>query len=180
MISYSCVMATAGQDHLNIVVFLQNNSLYYRVHDLVERVCQAGNHLTIFSEQMVPIMEYPIETSISTPYLKPEEYLQRTIPEADALLLLTSDNFCHNIPSQVRCVMNHQHVNQSYYSWNTDGITCLLIGGSVHSRKVAINLRHLLDHSDYPFVGRVLPDPCSLGRCYDVDPSCETEEPFVL
>ncbi|XP_020897312.1 uncharacterized protein LOC110236160 isoform X2 [Exaiptasia diaphana] len=170
-------------DRLKLVIFLDNNNLYCRTQDLLERICQNGNRLTLFGQQLLPLFEYPEsqESNVSTSsYLKSEEYLKETIPAADALILLTSEDTNHCILPQVQCFMNRQPKNHSYYSWTAYGFKCLLIGGSVHSRQAAISLRHLLDDSDYPFVGRVLPDPCSFEEFYDIDPSCETEEPFPL
>ncbi|RMX51647.1 hypothetical protein pdam_00021483, partial [Pocillopora damicornis] len=66
------------------------------------------------------------------------------------------------------------------FTWRPYGVQCVLLGGSVHSRKVAMRLRVLLEGSDYPYMSGVLPRRCSWTQMYAVDPSLETPGPCVL
>ena len=58
--------------------------------------------------------------------------------------------------------------------------TCSLLGGMVHDRQVAIQIRWLLEESQNLIVGRILPLPWYFDLLYSVDPMLETAEPCVL
>lgn len=103
--------------------------------------------------------------------------LEKKVKDADALLLVT-DKPSFEIPSSLKSVQHHFTGNS--YVWRPYGINCALIGGSVHSRKVAMRLRVLLEGSDFPYMAGVLPRRCSWTEMYAVDPSLETPGPCVL
>lgn len=103
--------------------------------------------------------------------------LERKVAEADAFLLVT-DRPGFQIPSSLATV-KHRFTGNNF-TWRPYGVQCVLLGGSVHSRKVAMRLRVLLEGSDYPYMSGVLPRRCSWTEMYAVDPSLETPGPCVL
>lgn len=103
--------------------------------------------------------------------------LERKVKEADAFLLVT-DKTGFEIPPSLVTVKHYFKGNN--FTWRPYGVQCVLLGGSVHSRKVAMRLRVLLEGSDYPYMTGVLPRRCSWTEMYAVDPSLETPGPCVL
>ena len=125
--------------------------------------------------KVIPVFEEPF-----TPHFihqDPEEAMERKVREADAILLLT-DRQVYGVPQYLDAV--RKYFNGQVFSWNSYGVRCVLLGGSVHKRKVAMQLRLLLEDSHYLLVGRVLPLPCYFEKLYTVDPIVETEGPCVL
>ena len=108
---------------------------------------------------------------------EPLKVLERKVAEADAFLLVT-DRSGFQIPSSLATV-KHRFTGNNF-TWRPYGVQCVLLGGSVHSRKVAMRLRVLLEGSDYPYMSGVLPRRCSWTEMYAVDPSLETPGPCVL
>lgn len=104
--------------------------------------------------------------------------MERHVREADAILLLT-DRPLFGVPQYLDSVQKYL-MNGQLFSWNLYGVRCVLLGGSVQKRKVAMQLRHLLEDSHNLLVGRVLPLPCYLKKLYTVDQTVETEGPCVL
>lgn len=110
-------------------------------------------------------------------YEEPLKVLERKVAEADAFLLVT-DKPGFQIPPSLATVKHH--FTGSNFTWRPYGVQCVLLGGSVHSRRVAMRLRVLLEGSDYPYMSGVLPRRCSWTEMYAVDPSLETPGPCVL
>lgn len=108
---------------------------------------------------------------------EPLKLLERKVNEADAFLLVT-DKTGFEIPPSLVTVKHHFTGNN--FTWRPYGVQCVLLGGSVHSRKVAMRLRVFLEGSDYPYMAGVLPQRCSWTDMYAVDPSLETPGPCVL
>ena len=108
---------------------------------------------------------------------QPLKTLEKKVSEADALLLVT-DKPGFEIPLALQPVKHH--LTGKSYVWRPYGINCTLIGGSVHSRQVAMRLHSLLEGSDFPYMAGVLPSTCSWTEKYAIDPSLETPGPCVL
>ena len=108
---------------------------------------------------------------------KPEDMLRDKICEADAVILIT-DYHVYEVPENLKCVV--EHLDGHIYSWISYGLTCSLLGGMVHDRQVAIQIRWLLENSQNLIVGRILPQPRYFDLLYSVDPMLETAEPCVL
>ena len=108
---------------------------------------------------------------------KPEDMLRDKICEADAVILIT-DYHVYEVPENLKCVV--EHLDGHIYSWISYELTCSLLGGMVHDRQVAIQIRWLLEDSQNLIVGRILPQPRYFDLLYSVDPMLETAEPCVL
>ena len=117
------------------------------------------------------------QTCMCQVYEDPLKMLERKVAEADALLLVT-DKPGFEIPQSLVSVKHY--FTGSNFMWRPYGVNCVLLGGSVHSRKVAMRLRVLLEGSDFPYMAGVLPRRCSWTEMYAVDPSLETPGPCVL
>ena len=126
--------------------------------------------------KVLPVFEVPSNPDFINQ--EPQEAMERNVREADGILLLT-DQPVYGVPQYLDSVRKYL-INGHLFSWNLYGVRCVLLGGSVHKRKVAMQLRHLLEDSSNLLVGRVLPQPCFLKKLYAVDPQVETEGPCVL
>lgn len=126
----------------------------------------------------VPLLMYEdTQACLCQVYEEPLKVLERKVAEADAVLLVT-DKPGLQIPPSLATVKHH--FKGSKCTWRPYGVQCVLLGGSVHSRRVAMRLRVLLEGSDYPYMSGVLPQRCSWTELYAVDPSLETPGPCVL
>ena len=126
----------------------------------------------------VPLLMYEdTQACLCQVFEEPLKLLERKVNEADAFLLVT-DKTGFEIPSSLATVKHHFTGNN--FTWRPYGVQCVLLGGSVHSRKVAMRLRVFLEGSDYPYMSGVLPQRCSWTEMYAVDPSLETPGPCVL
>lgn len=126
----------------------------------------------------VPLLMYEdTQACLRQVFEEPLKVLERKVKEADAFLLVT-DKSGFQIPPSLVTVKHHFTGNN--FTWRPYGVQCVLLGGSVHSRKVAMRLRVLLEGSDYPYMSGVLPRRCSWTEMYAVDPSLETPGPCVL
>lgn len=126
----------------------------------------------------VPLLMYEdTQACLRQVYEEPLKVLERKVAEADAFLLVT-DKPGLQIPPSLATVKHH--FKGSKCTWRPYGVQCVLLGGSVHSRRVAMRLRVLLEGSDYPYMSGVLPRRCSWTELYAVDPSLETPGPCVL
>lgn len=106
-----------------------------------------------------------------------DKRLHTRMSEADATLLIT-DKSATDCPSYVRKVKS---LDKTVYVWNSGGINCILLGGSIHSRQAAMQLHAILEERNYyPYMANVLPRQCSWHNMYRVDPSMETAGPCVL
>lgn len=130
------------------------------------------------SNVSVPLLMYEdTQACLCQVFEEPLKVLERKVKEADAFLLVT-DKPGFQIPPSLVTVKHHFTGNN--FTWRPYGVQCVLLGGSVHSRKVAMRLRVLLEGSDYPYMAGVLPRRCSWTEMYAVDPSLETPGPCVL
>lgn len=93
------------------------------------------------------------------------------------LFLSLHDYHVYEVPENLKCVV--EHLDGHIYSWISYGLTCSLLGGMVHDRQVAIQIRWLLEDSQNLIVGRIFPQPWYFDL-YSVDPMLETAEPCVL
>lgn len=126
----------------------------------------------------VPLLMYEdTKACLCQVFEEPLKLLERKVNEADAFLLVT-DKTGFEIPSSLATVKHHFTGNN--FTWRPYGVQCVLLGGSVHSRKVAMRLRVFLEGSEYPYMAGVLPQRCSWTEMYAVDPSLETPGPCVL
>lgn len=126
----------------------------------------------------VPLLMYEdTQACLCQVFEEPLKLLERKVNEADAFLLVT-DKTGFEIPPSLATVKHHFTGNN--FTWRPYGVQCVLLGGSVHSRKVAMRLRVFLEGSDYPYMAGVLPQRCSWTEMYAVDPSLETPGPCVL
>ena len=126
----------------------------------------------------VPLLMYEdTQACLCQVFEEPLKLLERKVNEADAFLLVT-DKTGFEIPPSLATVKHHFTGNN--FTWRPYGMQCVLLGGSVHSRKVAMRLRVFLEGSDYPYMAGVLPQRCSWTEMYAVDPSLETPGPCVL
>ena len=126
----------------------------------------------------VPLLMYEdTQACLCQVFEEPLKLLERKVNEADAFLLVT-DKTGFEIPPSLATVKHHFTGNN--FTWRPYGVQCVLLGGSVHSRRVAMRLRVFLEGSDYPYMAGVLPQRCSWTEMYAVDPSLETPGPCVL
>jgi len=121
-------------------------------------------------------LEEPRSQFTSTLGLKPAQLVQDRISKSDAIILLT-DKPVYEIPNNLQSVK--EHCNGRLYLWCSYGVSCALLGGTVNNKRVAMQLRVLLEDSNNLLVGRVLPRPCNFAKMYSVDPMFETGEPCV-
>ncbi|EDO40622.1 predicted protein [Nematostella vectensis] len=145
---------------------------------VLKHLCEQGHCISLFecSDVSVPILIYEEpSTVIRGNYEEPLHLLERKVVEADAILLVT-DRETYDTPKSLISVK--KYFRGCNYAWKPYGINCLLLGGSVHSRKVAMALRSLLEGSDY--MSGCLPHRCSWTEMYSVDASLETPGPCVL
>ena len=122
------------------------------------------------------MLEEPRSQFPFTRGFKPAQLVQDRISKADAIILLASDPM-YEVPTVLQDVK--EHCNGHVYSWRCFGVCCTLLGGSVNSRRVAMQLRALLEDCNHLIVGRILPEPSKFEKMYSVDPLLETGEPCV-
>ena len=127
--------------------------------------------------KLIPVIEDP-PSPLKGVCQRPQELLRDKIHNADGVILISDHSPCE-VPDCLQCVCT-QHFNGHMYSWISYGLTCSLLGGLVHNRRVAMQLRWLLEDSQNLLVGRILPRPCYFEKLYSVDPMWETPEPCVL
>lgn len=147
---------------------------------MLKQLCNEGHQISLFecANVSVPLLMYEdTQTCLCQVFEEPMKVLERKVQEADAFLLVT-DKTGFQIPTSLGPVKHHFTGNN--FTWRPYGVQCVLLGGSVHSRKVAMRLRILLEGSDYPYMSGVLPRRCSWTEMYAVDPSLETPGPCVL
>lgn len=153
-------------------IFLKNSDDYFSDLELSPVFCVECANVS------VPLLMYEdTQACLCQTYEEPLKVLERKVAEADAFLLVT-DRPGFQIPSSLATV-KHRFTGNNF-TWRPYGVQCVLLGGSVHSRKVAMRLRVLLEGSDYPYMSGVLPRRCSWTQMYAVDPSLETPGPCVL
>ena len=153
-------------------IFLKNSDEYFSDLELSPVFCVECANVS------VPLLMYEdTQACLCQTYEEPLKVLERKVAEADAFLLVT-DRPGFQIPSSLATV-KHRFTGNNF-TWRPYGVQCVLLGGSVHSRKVAMRLRVLLEGSDYPYMSGVLPRRCSWTQMYAVDPSLETPGPCVL
>ena len=126
--------------------------------------------------RLFPVLEEPSSQFTSSLGQKPTQLVQDRILKSDAVILLT-DKPVYEIPKNLQSVK--QHYNGHVYSWSSYGVRCALLGGTVNNKKVAMQLRALLEDSNNLLVGSILPRPCNFEKMYSVDPMLETGEPCV-
>lgn len=110
-------------------------------------------------------------------YKRLQDLLGEKMRKSDAVILIT-DHPVYEVPEYLQCVT--QHFSGHVYSWLSYGLTCSLLGGLVCNRRVAMQIKWLLEDSQNLLVGRILPRPCYFDKLYSVDPMLETPEPHVL
>ena len=125
---------------------------------------------------MCPVLEEPRSQFTSCFGQKPAQLVQDRISKSDAIILL-ADKPVYEIPRDFQTVK--EHCNGDVYSWCWYGVHCALLGGTVNNKRVAIQLRALLEDSANLLVGSILPRPCNFEKMYKVDPMLETGEPCV-
>ncbi|KAK3755609.1 hypothetical protein QZH41_017601 [Actinostola sp. cb2023] len=158
--------------------FIATNHGLNQAQYVLKQLCDQGHHISLFecSDVSIPILIYEEpSTAIRGVYEDPLRLLERKVIEADAILLVT-DRPTFETPASLATVK--KHFRGGNYVWRPYGINCILIGGSVHSRKVAMMLHSLLEGSDY--MSGCLPRRCSWTNLYAIDYSMETPGPCVL
>ena len=125
--------------------------------------------------RIYPVLEEPRSLFTAALGKKAAPLVQNRISKSDAVILLT-DKPVYEIPSHLH---NLKGVcSGRVYLWCSYGVCCALLGGSVNNKRVAMQLRALLEDSDN-LLGRILPRPWNLEKMYNVDPKFETGEPCV-
>ncbi|XP_046839033.1 uncharacterized protein LOC124433313 [Xenia sp. Carnegie-2017] len=148
-----------------------------QAQNVLRQLCENGNKVSIFEckEQSVKFMSEEPASLLTARSL--DKRLHTRMSEADATLLIT-DKSATDCPSYVRKVKS---LDKTVYVWNSGGINCILLGGSIHSRQAAMQLHAILEERNYyPYMANVLPRQCSWHNMYRVDPSMETAGPCVL
>lgn len=126
-------------------------------------------------EEFIPSLKSLVPCSPQLWVKKAAPLVQNRISKSDAVILLT-DKPVYEIPSHLH---NLKGVcSGRVYLWCSYGVCCALLGGSVNNKRVAMQLRALLEDSDN-LLGRILPRPWNLEKMYNVDPKFETGEPCV-
>jgi len=160
--------------------FFANSNGLLQAQYVLRQLCNDGHQITLFECTTAPfpvlVYEEP-QASMCELYEEPRNMLEKKIKQADAILLVT-DKSSFELPYSLE-PMRHLLAGSNYV-WRPYGVNCVLLGGSVHNRKVAMQLRALLEVSDYPYMAGVLPERCSWHEVYAVDPSLETPGPCVL
>jgi len=169
---------------MNIVVFISctdEKRGLQQAQFMIRQLCDRDHSVTLFDcshEIPVPIYEEP-EDTLAISHKQPMEYLEYKVVKADAILLITDSNRSgYDIPDSLAGLSSH--FNGNAYVWNPSGIKCILLGGSISSRQAAIQLRMILDGTDYPSMANALPRRCSQINLYTIDYSLETPGPCVL
>lgn len=165
-----------------LVVFLnfefhENNPKY--AQSIVKRIRDEGHGVTLFAStpkgRIYPVLEEPRSLFTAALGKKAAPLVQNRISKSDAVILLT-EKPVYEIPSHLH---NLKGVcSGRVYLWCSYGVCCALLGGSVNNKRVAMQLRALLEDSDN-LLGRILPRPWNLEKMYNVDPKFETGEPCV-
>lgn len=155
-----------------------DNSHLYNLHDF-KTLPEYHFLITFFSteckEQTARFVFEEPASLLSTKIL--DQRFTKRIAEADATLLIT-DKAATDCPA---CVCKVTNLDKSVYVWNSCGINCILLGGSIHSRQAAMQLHAILEERNYyPYMANVLPRQCSWHNMYRVDQSMETAGPCVL
>ncbi|XP_027037073.1 uncharacterized protein LOC113665561 isoform X1 [Pocillopora damicornis] len=177
------LQSTKAPNGMKIVLFADFMSSSHGLNQaqyMLKQLCNEGHQITLFecANVSVPLLMYEdTQACLCQTYEEPLKVLERKVAEADAFLLVT-DRPGFQIPSSLATV-KHRFTGNNF-TWRPYGVQCVLLGGSVHSRKVAMRLRVLLEGSDYPYMSGVLPRRCSWTQMYAVDPSLETPGPCVL
>ncbi|CAB3995160.1 Hypothetical predicted protein [Paramuricea clavata] len=147
-----------------------------QAHNVLRQLCDNGNKVTIFECKQTARFVFEEPASLLSTKILDQRFPKR-IAEADATLLIT-DKAATDCPACVRKVTN---LDKSVYVWNSCGINCILLGGSIHSRQAAMQLHAILEERNYyPYMANVLPRQCSWHNMYRVDQSMETAGPCVL
>ncbi|XP_032242080.1 uncharacterized protein LOC116620377 [Nematostella vectensis] len=152
---------------------------------LVKRLRDLDHHIALFgysNDKPHLLLEEPSYESqgiLSSPPQSPIVVLQARLRRADAVLVITP-NTVHELSFPLsQFEQGDRFFNGHTYSWHSNGVTCVLLGGWINRREVAIELRAIFASSDFPSLSRVLPGPKYLDKVYTVDGNAETPGPCI-
>lgn len=154
-------------------------------------VCQSRNyplHITQyflsahFHDKPVLLLENP-EPPLSSHnhdiHTSPSIVFQQRLTQADAVFIVTARTVYELSFSLPKFKIGKNAFDGHTYTWHTYGFSCILLGGWISDRKVAMKVRAILASADYPpDMTRALPKPAYLTG-YVEDLSAETPGPCI-
>ncbi|XP_031574470.1 uncharacterized protein LOC116308231 [Actinia tenebrosa] len=188
------MMDNSSDRPLNVVLFVDfdvRSSYPLYAQCVLRKLLDQGHHVALFAhyqEKPLLLLEEPAQTQSTdinnhhhhhTRNQPPGIVFQLRLARADAVLIITPRTVHELSFSLPRFQAGNNAFDGHTYTWHTNGISCVLLGGWINNRKVAMKVRAILASSDYPDMTRALPRPAYLDKFYVEDQSIETPGPCI-
>lgn len=139
--------------------------------------------LAHYQEKPLLLLEEPAQTQFTdinnNLHQPPGITFQLRLTQADVVLIITPRTVHELSFSLPRFQAGSNVFDGHTYTWHTNGISCVLLGGWINNRKVAMKVRAILANLEYPDMTRALPRPAYLDKLYVEDQSIETPGPCI-